>query len=44
VHADTILVLDEGRLVAQGTHHELVQTSPVYQQIYATQKAKEATA
>lgn len=42
VHADTILVLDEGRLVAQGTHHELVETSPVYQQIYNTQKAKEA--
>lgn len=42
VHADTILVLDEGRLVAQGTHQELVQTSPVYQQIYNTQKAKEA--
>jgi ATP-binding cassette subfamily B multidrug efflux pump len=42
VHADTILVLHEGRLVAQGTHQELVQTSPVYQQIYNTQKAKEA--
>lgn len=42
VHADTILVLDEGRLVAQGTHHELVKNSPVYQQIYDTQKAKEA--
>lgn len=42
VHADTILVLDEGRLVAQGTHHELVKNSPVYQQIYNTQKAKEA--
>lgn len=42
VHADTILVLDEGRLVAQGTHQELVRTSPVYQQIYNTQKAKEA--
>lgn len=42
VHADKILVLDEGRLVASGTHKELVQSSPVYQQIYATQKAKEA--
>jgi ATP-binding cassette subfamily B multidrug efflux pump len=42
VHADTILVLDEGRLVAQGTHKELVESSPVYQQIYNTQKAKEA--
>lgn len=42
VHADTILVLDEGRLVAQGNHHELVETSDVYRQIYDTQKAKEA--
>ncbi|WP_179395558.1 ABC transporter ATP-binding protein [Lacticaseibacillus absianus] len=42
VHADTILVLDEGRLVAQGTHHELVASSDVYRKIYETQKAKEA--
>lgn len=41
VHADTILVLDEGRLVAQGTHKELLATSDVYRQIYDTQKAKE---
>ncbi|KRM58471.1 ABC transporter ATP-binding protein [Secundilactobacillus malefermentans] len=41
VHADTILVMDEGRIVAQGNHKELVATSDVYQQIYATQKAKE---
>ena len=41
VHADTILVLDEGRLVAQGTHQELLETSDVYRQIYDTQKAKE---
>ncbi len=41
VHADTILVLDEGRLVAQGTHKELLETSDVYRQIYDTQKAKE---
>ncbi|BAP86703.1 ABC-type multidrug transport system, ATPase and permease component [Paucilactobacillus hokkaidonensis JCM 18461] len=41
VHADKILVLDEGRLVATGTHKELVADSEVYRQIYATQKAKE---
>lgn len=43
-HADTILVLDQGRLVAQGTHEELLKTSPVYQEIYRTQKAKERRA
>lgn len=42
VHADTILVLDEGHLVAHGNHKELVATSDVYRQIYDTQKAKEA--
>lgn len=41
VHADKILVLDNGRLVATGTHKELVQDSEVYRQIYSTQKAKE---
>lgn len=39
--ADQILVLDQGRLVATGTHQELLQSSPLYQEIYATQKAKE---
>ncbi|HAP15822.1 MULTISPECIES: ABC transporter ATP-binding protein [Lactococcus] len=41
VHADNILVLDEGKLVAQGTHTELVKNSAVYREIYDTQKAKE---
>lgn len=40
VHADTILVMDQGRLVAQGTHDELVATSAVYRHIYDTQKAQ----
>lgn len=40
VHADTILVMDQGRLVAQGTHNELVETSDVYRHIYDTQKAQ----
>jgi ATP-binding cassette subfamily B multidrug efflux pump len=41
VHADKILVLDEGRLVGIGTHQELVKSSDVYREIYETQKAKE---
>ncbi|WP_373842080.1 ABC transporter ATP-binding protein [Limosilactobacillus sp.] len=43
-HADQILVLDDGRLVATGTHQELLKSSPVYQEIYRTQKAKERRA
>jgi ATP-binding cassette, subfamily B, multidrug efflux pump len=35
--ADTIAVLDRGRIVAQGTHRELMATSAVYQEIYASQ-------
>jgi ATP-binding cassette subfamily B protein len=37
LHADKIIVVDEGKIVAQGTHRELMQTSPVYQEIYASQ-------
>ncbi|CAM3056882.1 ABC transporter ATP-binding protein [Lactococcus hircilactis] len=41
VHADNILVLDQGKLVGQGTHHELVASNKIYQEIYETQKAQE---
>lgn len=41
VKADRILVLDNGQLVGEGTHEELVQSNPVYQEIYETQKAQE---
>jgi ATP-binding cassette subfamily B protein len=37
LHADKILVVDDGKIVAQGTHGELMQTSPVYQEIYDSQ-------
>ncbi|MGT2907999.1 ABC transporter ATP-binding protein [Streptococcus dentiloxodontae] len=42
VKADKILVLDEGRLIGQGTHKELVANNDVYREIYETQKGKEA--
>jgi ABC-type multidrug transport system fused ATPase/permease subunit len=32
--ADEIVVLDEGRIVARGTHEELLETSAVYRDIY----------
>ena len=35
--ADLILVLDDGELVAQGTHEELMENSAVYQEIYQSQ-------
>jgi ATP-binding cassette, subfamily B, multidrug efflux pump len=37
LNADKIIVLDEGEIVAQGTHNELMRSSPVYQEIYASQ-------
>lgn len=41
VNADTILVLDNGRLIGQGKHAELIETNDVYREIYETQKGKE---
>jgi len=37
LHADKIVVLDEGEIVAHGTHSELMKSSRVYQEIYASQ-------
>lgn len=42
--ADRILVMDEGRIVGQGTHEELIQTCETYQEIYYSQKDKEEVA
>jgi ATP-binding cassette subfamily B protein len=35
--ADKIIVIDEGRIVAEGTHRELLAGSPIYQEIYDSQ-------
>ena len=35
--ADKIVVLDNGRIAAEGRHRELLQSSPIYQEIYASQ-------
>lgn len=40
-HADHILVLDEGRLVGQGTHAELLESNATYQQIVTSQLTAE---
>lgn len=37
LHADKIVVIDKGEIVAQGTHAELMRSSPVYQEIYESQ-------
>lgn len=41
-YAELILVLEDGELVGKGTHAELLETCPVYQEIYYTQFRKEA--
>lgn len=41
MHADKILVMDDGKIKAMGTHEELLLTSPLYQEIYETQRDRE---
>ena len=36
--ADIILVLDNGRIVASGDHETLLETSPIYREVYQSQK------
>lgn len=40
LNADKILVLDDGQIVAEGTHRELLAGSPVYREIYDSQLGK----
>lgn len=35
--ADKIIVIEKGRIAAQGTHRQLIHTSPIYQEIYSSQ-------
>ena len=42
-YADKILVLDDGCLVGQGKHDELLENCPVYQEVYYSQFPKEVT-
>ena len=44
MHADEILVLDEGRLAGKGTHAELMESCEVYRQIAVSQLSKEELA
>ena len=37
LNADKIVVLNRGTIVAEGTHSELMQTSPIYREIYDSQ-------
>jgi ATP-binding cassette subfamily B protein len=37
LNADKIIVINGGKIVAEGTHHELMESSPIYQEIYNSQ-------
>jgi len=41
LHADQIIVLEEGKVVGQGTHKELLENCGVYQEIVASQFGEE---
>jgi len=41
-NADQILVLDKGQIAAQGRHEELMETSPIYAEIYTSQLVEDA--
>ena len=43
-HADKILVIDDGKIIGQGTHEELMAGCEAYQEIYYSQKEREVSA
>jgi len=44
MHADNIIVMDDGRIEAQGTHDELLKTCSIYNEIANSQLAGEEPA
>ena len=42
--ADQIIVLNEGKIVGHGTHHELLKNCTIYQEIAASQLSEEELA
>ena len=41
MHADRIIVLEDGTIAGTGTHEELLQTSETYREIVASQLGEE---
>ena len=44
MHADKIIVLDQGKIVGNGTHAELMKNCPVYQEIAYSQLSRKELA
>ena len=42
LRADRIVVLDRGRVVAEGSHHDLLASSTIYREIYDSQIGEDA--
>ena len=43
-HADQIIMMNEGRIAARGTHEQLLESSPEYRSIYESQNRSEVIA